>query len=201
MKLSLPDEVLSFRSQFVAVPSLNDEVRSTYYQLVSTPLAPCRHALGGGNSTGNCTFVSSFWKQCNKHTYGSTSSLLFSCFTILEQACFSTAWGSNPCKHRAGAMVDSHRGAGTRRGLCDYLVFREGVTTRRNGSHSVVLYHSLEYPKADHLINRWVVGRAKRLRVARRPLSPAERKKESFSKQARERERHTYKQRYVGVSV
>ena len=80
-------------------------------------------------------------------------------------------------------------------------MFREGVTTRKNGSHSVVWYHSVEYPKADHLINRWVVGRAKRLRVARRPLSPAERKKESFSKQARERERHTYKQRYVGVSV
>ena len=57
-------------------------------------------------------------------------------------------------------------------------MFREGVTTRKNGSHSVVWYHSVEYPKADHLINRWVVGRAKCLRVARQPLSPAERKKE-----------------------
>ena len=113
------------------------------------------------------------------------SSLLFSCFAILEQACFSTAWGNNPCKHRVGTMVDSHRGAGTRQGLCDCLVFREGVTTRKNGSHSVVLYHSLECPKADHFINRWVVGRAKCLRVARRPLSPAERKK-----RARERERN-----------
>ena len=35
----------------------------------------------------------------------------------------------------------------------------------------------LEYPKADHLMNRWVVGRATCLRVARRPLSPAERKR------------------------
>ena len=48
------------------------------------------------------------------------------------------------------------------------------MTTRKNGSHSVVLCRSLEYPKADHLINRWVVGRAKCLRVARRPLSPAQ---------------------------
>ena len=116
------------------------------------------------------------------------SSLLFSCFAILEQACFSTAWGNNPCKHRVGTMVDSHRGAGTRQGLCDCLVFREGVTTRKNGSHSVVLYHSLEYSKADHLINRWVVGRAKCLRVARRPLSPAERKKERESERQRERD-------------
>ena len=60
-------------------------------------------------------------------------------------------------------------------------MFREGVTTRKNGSHSVVLYHSLEYPKADHVINRRVVGRAKCLRVARRPLSPAERKRERES--------------------
>ena len=29
-------------------PSLPDEVRSIYYQLISTSLAPCRHALGGG---------------------------------------------------------------------------------------------------------------------------------------------------------
>ena len=90
----------------------------------------------------------------------------------------STAWGNNPCKHRVGTTVDSHRGAGTRRRLCACSMFREGVTTRKNGSHSVVLYHSLEYPKADHVINRRVVGRAKCLRVARRPLSPAERKKE-----------------------
>ena len=70
------------------------------------------------------------------------------------------------------------------------------MTTRKNGSHSVVLCRSLEYPKADHLINRWVVGRAKCLRVARQPLSPAERKKERESSRGgmpsslgRERER------------
>ena len=74
------------------------------------------------------------------------------------------------------------------------------MTTRKNGSHSVVWYHSVEYPKADHLINRWVVGRAKCLRVARQPLSPAERKKErerapagacpqAWGKRERERER------------
>ena len=79
-------------------------------------------------------------------------------------------------------------------------MFREGVTTRKNGSHSVVWYHSVEYPKADHLINRWVVGRAKCLRVARQPLSPAERKKERESSRGgmpsslgREREREREK--------
>ena len=141
----------------------------------------------GWNSTGNCTFVSSFWKQCNKHTYGSTSSLLFSCFTILEQACFSTAWGNNPYKHRVGTMDDSHRGAGTRRGLCDCLVFREGVTTRKNGSHSVVLYHSLEYPKADHLINKQMGGRAGQVPEGREATPKPGRKKERTAERKRDR--------------
>ena len=44
-----------------------------------------------------------------------------------------------------------NRGAVTRRGLCLCLVFGEG----RLGSHSVVLCHILDYPKADHCIKTW----------------------------------------------
>ena len=70
----------------------------------------------------------------------------------------------------------SHRGAVTRRGLFRCLVFGVGVATRRRRDYLVVRCRSLEYPKAD---------RAECLRVAPRPLSPAEREK----KRGRERER------------
>ena len=51
---------------------------------------------------------------------------------------------------RVAALSGSHRGAGTRRGFCLCLVF-----ARRIRSHSVVLCHSLDYPKADHSIKTW----------------------------------------------
>ena len=104
-----------------------------------------------------------------------------------KHACFSTAWGNNPYKHRVGTMDDSHRGAGTRRGLCDCLVFREGVTTRKNGSHSVVLYHSLEYPKADHLINKQMGGRAGQVPEGRETTPKPGRKKERTAEKKRDR--------------
>ena len=43
----------------------------------------------------------------------------------------------------------SQRGAGDEAGVVLCLVYR-GVTTRKNGSHFVVLCRCQEYPKADH---------------------------------------------------
>ena len=41
------------------------------------------------------------------------------------------------------------------------LVYGEGGASKKTGAYFVVLYHSLDNPKAGHLINRRVVGRAK----------------------------------------
>ena len=71
----------------------------------------------------------------------------------------------------------SHRGAVTRRGLFRCLVFGVGVATRRRRDYLVVRCRSLEYPKAD---------RAECLRVAPRPLSPAERKKREGEREREE---------------
>ena len=94
-------------------------------------------------------FCNGLRKQRITHLRGNSS---VSFVTLTYLACVPLHGGTSVRIPSWSLISGSHRGAVTRRGLCFCLVFGEGMTTRKIGSHSVVLCHIVDYPQVDHSI-------------------------------------------------